>query len=77
MHTREWFTDSSLILVTLSGTLKIYEISSQQLEVVELTPSSSLFKVNATTRHGDQLIVAGLDATGKGIVNIITHYAKE
>jgi len=69
----QWITGTRLILVTLSGILKNYDAESKQMEAIELKPPSAILKVNATAMHGDQFIMAGLDARGKGIASMTSH----
>ena len=57
--------------------MKTYETESKTLTPVVVNLSAStpktIFKVNAAVVHNDNIIVAGLDSTGKGIANIIVY----
>jgi hypothetical protein len=75
---REWISDSKLFLITLNENMKTYETESKDLSYIEAPPSPDsalpkIFKVNATILHEDKIVVAGLDATGKGLANIFMY----
>jgi hypothetical protein len=60
--------------------MKTYEVDPKELNTIKVLPPPSLdseaqiiFKVNAVTLHGNKIVVAGLDATGKGVAKIILY----